>query len=87
MEAMHLLAGLHKDLEFIPTFPEMEGIPTPVIRRFLPSREYEKHNKRIEEGPEILKTAEPEDLVRDPAGCRDGSFLEEAGQICEEWKR
>ena len=38
MEAMRLLAGLHKDLEFIPTFPEVEGMPAPVIRRFLPSR-------------------------------------------------
>ena len=72
MEAMRLLARLHGDLEFTPVFPETEETSAPVIERYLPSRDYEKHNRE-------LKRARRLSAVIDP-------FLEEARQLCEEWK-
>ena len=87
MEAMRLLAGLHKDLEFIPTFPEVEGMPAPVIRRFLPSREYEKHNKELKRARKFLKQRSQKTWFEIRLAAVMDPFLEEAGQICEEWKK
>ena len=81
MEAMRLLAGLHKDLEFIPTFPEMEGIPTPVIRRFLPSREYEKHNKELKRARRFLKQRSQKTWFEIRLAAVMDPFFEEAVQI------
>ena len=55
MEAMRLLARLHGDLEFTPVFPETEETSAPVIERYLPSRDYEKHNRELKRARRFLK--------------------------------
>lgn len=87
LEAMKLLARLHGDLEFAPVFPEAEGTLAPRIEKFLPSREYEKHNRELKRARRFLKQRSQKTWFEIRLAAVMDPFLEEAGRICEEWKK
>ena len=86
MEAMRLLARLHGDLEFTPVFPETEETSAPVIERYLPSRDYEKHNRELKRARRFLKQRSQKTWFEIRLSAVIDPFLEEARQLCEEWK-
>ena len=77
LEAMRLLARLHNDLEFTPEVS---------IPRFLPSREYEKHNRELKRVRRFLKQRSQKTWFEIRLAAVMDPFLEEAGRLCEEWK-
>lgn len=86
MEAMGLLARLHGDLEFRPVFPETEDEPAPKIERYLPSRDYEKHNRELKRARKFLKQRSQKTWFEIRLAAVLDPFLEEAVRVSNEWK-
>ena len=86
LEAMHLMARLHGELEFQPVFPDSEETPAPTIERYLPSRDYEKHNRELKRARRFLKQRSQKTWFEIRLSAVIDPFLEEARQLCEEWK-
>ena len=87
LEAMRLLAKLHGDLEFIPEFPDTVGVKPPTADRYFPSRDYEKRNREMKRARRFLKQRSQKTWFEIRLSAVMDPFLEEAGQLCEEWKK
>ena len=86
LEAMRLLAKLHEVLEFTPRFPEIEGVRIPTIEKYLPSKDYEKHNRELKRARRFLKQRSQKTWFEIRLSAVIDPFLEEAGQLSDEWK-
>ena len=76
----------HGDLNSAPVFPETEETSAPVIERYLPSRDYEKRNRELKRARKFLKQRSQKTWFEIRLSAVIDPFLEEARQLCEEWK-